>query len=112
MSLGYHHQIDGQTKVVNKSLKHYLRAFTADKPAIWVEWLTLAEFQYNTNFHTSLKLTPFEALYGYSPPRLMDYIPRTTKVEGVDAHLKSRQQLTFFVKAEPGSSKRKDEDVL
>ena len=24
----------------------------------------------------------------------MDYIPRTTKVEGVDAHLKSRQQLT------------------
>ena len=98
MSLGYHHQIDGQTKVVNKSLEHYLRAFTADKPAIWVEWLPFVELQYNTNFHNSLKLTPFEALYGYPPPRFIDYIPRTTKVEGVDAHLKSRQQLTSLLR--------------
>ena len=36
MPLAYHPQTDGQTKVVNKSLKHYLRAFAADKPTTWV----------------------------------------------------------------------------
>ena len=98
MSSAYQPQIDGQTEVVNKSLDHYLRAIAADKPASWVEWLPLAEFWFNTNFHTSLKLTTFEVLYGYPPPRLMDYVPGTTKVESVDAHLKSRQQLTSLLR--------------
>ena len=37
MSSSYHPQSDGQTKVVNKSLEHYLREFAADKPSLWVE---------------------------------------------------------------------------
>ena len=93
MSFAYHSQIDGQTEVVNKSLEHYLRAFAANKPHSQVEWLPLVEYWFNFNFHTSTKLTPFEALYGYSPPRLLDYMPGTTKVEAVDAQLKSRQEL-------------------
>ena len=32
MSSAYHPQFDGQTKVVNRILKQYLRAFTGDKP--------------------------------------------------------------------------------
>jgi len=56
-----------------------------------VEWLPLAEFWFNTNFHTSTKLSPFEALYGYPPPRLLDYVPGTTKVDSVNVHLKFRQ---------------------
>lgn len=78
MSSAYHPQSDCQTEIVNKSLEHYLRAFAADKPQSWVEWLPLAEFWFNTNFHTSIKLTPFEALYGYPSPRVMDYVPGTT----------------------------------
>ncbi|KAK6126136.1 hypothetical protein DH2020_040114 [Rehmannia glutinosa] len=37
-------------------------------PKKWLQWLPLAEFWYNTNYHTSMKLTPFQALYGYAPP--------------------------------------------
>ena len=44
MSSSYHPQSNRQTEVVNKSLEHYLRAFAADKPNTWVEWLPLAEF--------------------------------------------------------------------
>ena len=44
MSSAYHPQSYGQTKVVNKSLEHYLRAFAADRPSTWVEWLPLVEF--------------------------------------------------------------------
>ena len=96
MSLAYHPRSDGQTKVVNKSLEHYLRVFAANKPQSWVEWLPLAEFWFNTNFHVSLKMTPLEALYGFAPPRLLDYIPSTTKVN-------------FFIDVEPGSSSGEDE---
>ena len=91
MSSAYHPQTDGQTEVVNKSQEHYLRAFAADRPQTWVEWLPLAEFWFNTNFHTSTKLTPFEALFGYPPPKLLDYIPGTTKVDSVDVKMRPRQ---------------------
>ena len=91
MSSAYHSQSDGQTEVVNKSLEHHLRAFAVDRPHSWVDWLPLVEYWFNTNFHTSTKLTPFEALFGYPPPRLLDYIPSTTKVDNVDVHLRTRQ---------------------
>lgn len=98
MSLAYHPQSDGQTKVVNKSLEHYLRAFVPDGPKTWAEWLPLAKFWFNTNFHTSIKLTPFEALYSYSPIQLMDYILGTTKVDNMDVHLNTKQQLFALLK--------------
>ena len=80
ISSASHPQTDGQTKVGNKSLEQYLMVFAADKPLSWVEWLPLAEYWFNTNFHTSTNLTPFEVLYGYPPLRLLDYMPGTTKV--------------------------------
>ena len=38
-------------------------------------WLS---FGFNTNYHTTTEFTPFEALYGTAPPRLLDYILGTT----------------------------------
>ena len=63
-----------------------------------MEWLPLAEFWFNTNFHSFTKLTPFEALYGYPLYRLLDYIPGTTMVGAVNEHLKSRQQVLSLFK--------------
>ena len=98
ISSSYHPQTDGQTEVVNKSLEHYLRAFAVDKPTTWVEWLPLAEFWFNTNFHVAAKMTPFEALYGYPPPRVLDYVASTTRVGAVDSLLKGRKQLLSLLK--------------
>ncbi|XP_026451996.1 uncharacterized protein LOC113352387 [Papaver somniferum] len=39
------------------------------KPVKWASWLSLAEWWFNTTYHTSLRLTPFQALYGYDPPQ-------------------------------------------
>ncbi|KAK4399252.1 Transposon Ty3-G Gag-Pol polyprotein [Sesamum angolense] len=64
MSSAYHPQTDGQTERVNQCLENYLRCMCHQKPKKWAQWLTLAEFWFNTNFHIGLKTTPFQALYG------------------------------------------------
>jgi hypothetical protein len=45
-----------------------LKCIYAAQPKKWKAWLPLAEFWYNTFFHTTLGCSPFKALYGYEPP--------------------------------------------
>jgi len=90
MSSAYHPQTDGQTEVKNKGLEGYLRSFTRDQPRDWVRWLSLAEWAYNNSVHSSTKLTPFEAVYGHPPPRMMPFEHGTMKVKVVEEELKSR----------------------
>eukprot|EP00253_Pinus_taeda_P020578 PITA_20578 len=35
------------------------------KPTQWEEYLHLVEFAYNNGYHTSLRMSPFEVLYGW-----------------------------------------------
>jgi hypothetical protein len=60
----YHPQADGQTKVVNKCLESYLRCFSSEKKNQWTQWLPLAQWWYNTSYHTTTHMNPFEAVYG------------------------------------------------
>ena len=53
----------------------------------------MAEYRFNSNYHTSTKLSPFEALYGYLPLRLIEFVPRLTRVATVEDFLKHRQQV-------------------
>ena len=41
-----------------------LRCAVHDSPSKWRRWLPMAEFWYNSTFHSSLQCTPFKALYG------------------------------------------------
>jgi hypothetical protein len=54
-------------EAVNKCLEAYLRCFSLNRQAQWVQWLPLAEWWYNTTYHGATKMTPFEAVYGKSP---------------------------------------------
>lgn len=67
-STAYYPQTDGQTERVNQCLESYLRSMVFQEPKEWSKWLAMAEWWYNTSYHSSLKMTPFEALYQYSAP--------------------------------------------
>lgn len=67
LSSAYHPQTNGQTERVNQCLEAYLRCFLHGCPTKWKDWLSLAEFWYNTTYHSSLGKTPFEILYGHEP---------------------------------------------
>lgn len=77
-------------EAVNQVVEMYLRCVSGDCPKQWLFWLSWAEFCYNTGFHSSLRTTPFEVVYGRAPPRLLSCIPGLSKVEAVDHELTSR----------------------
>ena len=64
MSTTYHPQTDGQSERTIQTLEDLLRACVMDFGGNWDAHLPLAEFSYNNSYHTSIKMAPFEALYG------------------------------------------------
>jgi hypothetical protein len=62
-SSAYHPQTDGQTERTNQILEDMLRACALQDKIDWDKRLSYAKFSYNNNYQTSLKMSPFEALY-------------------------------------------------
>jgi hypothetical protein len=63
-SSAYRSQTSGQTKRVNQILEDMLRVCVLAYSIKWDECLPLVEFSYNNSYQESIKMTPFEALYG------------------------------------------------
>ena len=64
LSTAYHPQSQGQVEQVNQVLEDMLRACVTSFGKKWEESLPLAEFSYNNSYHASLKMAPYEVLYG------------------------------------------------
>ncbi|GJU28573.1 putative reverse transcriptase domain-containing protein [Tanacetum coccineum] len=64
ISTAYHPDTDGQSERTIQTLEDMLRACVMDFSGSWGVHLPLIEFSYNNSYHTSIKCTPFEALYG------------------------------------------------
>jgi transposase InsO family protein len=63
-STAYHLESNGHTERVNQVIEDMLRMYVMDKPSKWEDYLHLVEFAYNNGYQASLKMSPFEALYG------------------------------------------------
>jgi hypothetical protein len=63
-SSAYHPQTSGQIERVNQILEDMLWACVLEFPQKWGDCLPLAEFSYNNSYQESIKMAPFEALYG------------------------------------------------
>jgi hypothetical protein len=63
-SSAYHPQTDGQTERTNQILEDMLRACALKYGKSWDKSLPYAEFSYNNSYQASIKMSPYEALYG------------------------------------------------
>ena len=70
----------------------------SDNPKKWCFWLPLAEFWYNTNFHSAIRRTPYEVLYGQPPPLHIPYMPGSSSVDSVDRSLAAREATLHLLK--------------
>ncbi|GJS63999.1 putative reverse transcriptase domain-containing protein [Tanacetum coccineum] len=64
MSTAYHPKTDGQSERTIQTLEDMLRACVIDFGSSWDRHLPLFKFSYNNSYHVSIKVAPFEALYG------------------------------------------------
>ncbi|KAG8472899.1 hypothetical protein CXB51_034781 [Gossypium anomalum] len=63
-STAFHPQTDGQSERVIQILEDMLRCCVLEFQGSWERYLPLVEFAYNNSYQTSLKMAPYEALYG------------------------------------------------
>jgi hypothetical protein len=74
-STTYHPQTDGQTEVVNCTLSTMLRAVLKTNLKLWEECLPHIEFTYNRSVHSTIKVSPFQVVYGFNPCAPIDLLP-------------------------------------
>lgn len=82
-SSSYHPQIKDD-KMKNGYLETYLRRMTGNLPRSWSKWISLAKFWYNTTYHTTIKMTPFQAHYGIPPSVHIPYFHKDSSVQAMD----------------------------
>lgn len=80
MSTSHHPEMNEQTKVLNHTLEQYLKCFVSDTPTRWFNFLSLAEWCYNTSIHSATGITPFEATYGKVPSSIPRYLLGSSSV--------------------------------
>jgi hypothetical protein len=90
-----HHQTDGQTEVVNKTLSTKLRVVLKKNIKRWEERLPHVEFAYNRLLHSTTKMCPFEIVYGLLPRALIDlmHLPSSEKL-----NLDTKQRAELMLK--------------
>lgn len=53
----------------------------------------MAEWWYNTDFHTSTSKTPFEVVYGKPPPLHLPYLPGESSNVTMDRSMQLREDM-------------------
>nr|GEW31673.1 putative reverse transcriptase domain-containing protein [Tanacetum cinerariifolium] len=64
LSTAYHPETDGQSERTIQTLEDMLRARVIYFGSSWDKHMSLVKFSYNNSYHGSIKVAPFEALYG------------------------------------------------
>jgi hypothetical protein len=63
LSMAYHPKTDEKFEKINQVMEYMLSMYVMYNQTHWEKYLPLVEFTYNNNFHSSIGMSPYEALY-------------------------------------------------
>ncbi|TYG95294.1 hypothetical protein ES288_A11G256800v1 [Gossypium darwinii] len=93
-SIAFHPQTYGQSKRVIHILEDMLRCCVLEFEGNWEKYLSLVEFAYNNIFQSSIKMAPYEALYGHKCRTLLYWIKVSEKkIHGDDLIRKTEEKV-------------------
>ena len=64
LSMAYHSQTDSQAERINQEIETFLWYYMNYQQDNWIDWLAIAEFQYNNKKYVTTGRTPFELNFG------------------------------------------------
>ena len=64
LSIAYHLQTDSQMERINQEIGIFLWYYVNYQQDDWMDWLAVAEFQYNNKKHATMGRTLFELNFG------------------------------------------------
>ena len=73
----------------------------------WLKYLALAEWWYNTSFHSSIKASPYEIVYGKTPPMHLPYKSAESKFELLDRSMLAREAILKSLKENLAKARNK-----
>ncbi|KAL6348238.1 hypothetical protein AAG906_005529 [Vitis piasezkii] len=79
-------------------ISKFAKFFKLSAPNSCSTYLAWAEYWYNTTYHASTKMTPYQALYGRLPPLIPAYPEGLSPVHEVDQTLLHRDELLHQLK--------------
>ncbi|RDX67904.1 Tf2-8, partial [Mucuna pruriens] len=82
-SIAYHPKLTAKQKWSTDCLETYLRCFSGENLKQWPNWLSWVEYCFNTKYHSSVKMSHFQILYGRTPLKLFKGDTFPSKVEDV-----------------------------
>jgi len=63
MSTTFHPETDGQTERTIRTIEDMIRLCALEWAGDWEDYMPLVEFSYNNSYHSSISMSPFEAMY-------------------------------------------------
>ncbi|KAA3484134.1 DNA/RNA polymerases superfamily protein [Gossypium australe] len=93
-STAFHPQTDGQSERFIQILEDMLRCCILAFNDTWEQYMTLIEFSNNNSFQSSIKMAPYEALYGRKCRTPLYWTePSENKIHGVDLIKDTKQKV-------------------
>jgi hypothetical protein len=96
-SSAFHPQSGGRSKATNQIITMYLRCLTGDRLCQWLQWLSWAEYCYNTAYQSSMRTSSFRVVYGRDPPSLRQFVPDETVLPVVQSQMTERDEFLMEI---------------
>ena len=67
-------------------------------PKKWHQWISTAQWWYNSSFHSTIGMSLFQALYGYEPSAIEMVLTKATQVAAVEEWTQRRINIDQLIK--------------